>query len=752
MNSRNGNMVLHVAVTLIATAAWITAQAADDKAAWMMQTNALERTVSASAGLPAEVKRVLEGTGASVRSAGSSPQAKVGYVDGLPRFIVDGVARYPFIDVCGCSSTGGCAERTVDEYVEHATKIVGPRILQMGLEDKDYMREDGTFDFSILDRKANRSIEIVPDAQLIVNIRFRFEKWAMANPDEAVVYGGAAIDPTSKDEWAGAPVRPSAASEKFRDAMLRTIDAMAEHVKKASWGDHVVGVRLNYGGATEWFTYCPLSYPDMGVAMNRAFRRYLKGKYGTDEALRKAWRDGAVTLETASVPPPEVRNTRKLLYDPALNRRSIDYFMCSSEVMTDLLLTLAKRTKKVLPGRLVGVYYGYVFNPWPPESSNFILEKVLASPYIDFFSNPPDYDRQVRLPGGDYGSKSIPASHHRHGKIHVIEDDSRLHYITNYTRPGWCTLSARDDRSVLLRNIANTLFDRGGYQVCDPNGQRGERPHSFDDPNTLAVQREAFDTISKVTSLPEDSGADMALVSNPRDRFYMDMELNNPARGTWANIFVRAPLNMRRSGAVFDVLSLDDLLASKKSYSRIVFLDGFSFSAAERDAVKRLSRAHGVSTLWFTAPGSVCEDGFSDDAMRDLVGMDLRGAGAAPHVECVDLDAVRVNAYGGGWKKSLADGATAYFFPKVPNSAEAFAAIMSIMGEHCYTRAGAYVRRHGDYLMVHVGRAGSWPVELPAAEKGRSIEDLATGRLLGRGGVALETDGSATWLMRIVDR
>ena len=49
---RAGNMFLCVAVALIATAAWTAAQAAEDKVAWMLQTNALEKTVTVSAGLP----------------------------------------------------------------------------------------------------------------------------------------------------------------------------------------------------------------------------------------------------------------------------------------------------------------------------------------------------------------------------------------------------------------------------------------------------------------------------------------------------------------------------------------------------------------------------------------------------------------------------------------------------------------------------------------------------------------------------
>ena len=677
--------------------------------------------------------------------------ATVGYDAGnLPKFYVNGKAQYPMVDVCGCSSTGGCGAKWVDDYVAHATKTVGPRILQMGLQDSDYLRDDGTLDWSILDRKAKATLAIVPDAQLMVNIRFVLQGWAMAHPDEAVAYGDGPAD--GGDEYMGRPVRPSAASRKFRTLTLEIIDSMADYVKKASWGDHVVGVRLNYGVYTEWHTFGPFHCPDTGKAMTAAFRRFLERKYGTDEKLRAAWGDPSASLATANVPTTDERIGGGYLLDPVKKRKTIDYMVASAHENLDLLLAQADEVKRVLPGCLVGAYYGYILHALPNEAATYLLDKVLASPSIDFLSDPPDYSRESRLVGGDYAHRTVVSSFHRYGKVSVIEDDMRFSYMTNWAQRNWCANSPADDVAAVKRNVLNTLFDRCGYQVCDPIDGRGKpgRHHSFDRPHVLAAQRAAFDVLKGVGPLPADSGADMALVINYRDKFYLDIAAGKvPGYPKAWHVYRDTPRNFRLSGAVFDVLTLDDLLASKKDYAKLVFLDGYAPTADERAALKRLTRKPGVTAVWFIAPGSVTDAGFSNTAMSDLVGMDLIGAGTDPKVVSCDAAATPVAVAGGGWAKALPEGARAVFFPDVPTTPEAAAGIVDLIGEHRYTKPGTYVRRYGDYLMLHVGAAGNYRVTLPKAESGRALTEQFTGRTYGPGSVEITCDDAETWFFRI---
>ena len=681
------------------------------------------------------------------------PVVTVGYDAGnLPKIFVDGKPQYPFIDLCGCANYVG--QQWVSDYVSRTKDVAGPRIWSVGFDDYAYLKPDGTRDWTFLDEKVASLLKADPDAQLMLFIRFRYERWAKAHPEECVGYAGEAMTPGSPDEWAGVPVRPSSASIPFRAEVFKDLQTMADYVKRAPWGDRVVGTRICYGVATEWFTYGTCAYPDNGVAMTKEFRRWLREKYGTDEALRAAWADDAVTLDTAEIPSKEMQAPKTLFLDPLENRRTVDFNAMSADSMADLLIAVARETKRVLPGRLVGAYYGYILNAWPGNSANFLIDKVLASGQVDFLSDMADYNDTIRQAGGGYDHKAIASAVRRYGKLQILEDDTRFHFMTNWA-PGcrYISRSAREDAVILKRNILNTLFDREGYQVCDPIAGKGKpgRLHAFDDPRILAVQRETFGVLKDVTSLPADSGADMALVVNYRDKFYGDTHKIPPGgrAWTWWEIYREAPAAMHRSGAVFDILTLNDLLATQKRYRKLVFLNGYALSGDERRGIKELTHAKGVTAVWFVAPGSLTKTGFSDAGMSDLTGVELKGAAANPEVVCTDAAAVPVAVATGGWMKKLDGGATALFFPKMPTEPKAFAAIFDIIGEHRYTQPGPYVRRDGDYLMLHVGAAGRYALTLPDAEGSRSLKELFSGRTYGPDARTFETDGPETWFFKI---
>lgn len=680
----------------------------------------------------------------------------VGYDAGnMPKVFVDGKAYAPVIDCCGHTSGSASCNTNTDDYIRHSADITGPRILNIGVSDWDYLRPDGTYDWSVLDRRAKLLMEDDPKAFLMISIRFVYQRWAESHPEEKIVYGGVPIDPKSTDEWAGAPTRPSSASKPFRAAVFRDLAALAEHVRQASWGERMILVRPCYGVATEWFSYGTVAHPDRSRPMLRHFREFLRREYGSDAALQKAWKDPLATIGGVTIPTAEECVTGPMFIDVEKNRRTVDFNRAMADAMADLLIAVGNEIKRLLPGRIVGVYYGYVLNGWPGNSANFLLDRVMASGAVDFFSDPPDYGDFVRHPGGDFGHKTIASTLRRYGKWAVLEDDTRFHFMTNWTRPGWCMANSREDRVIVRRNILNTFFDREGYQVCDPNAGRLHRRHSFDDPVVLAAQKETFTIINSIRELPSDSGADMAFVVNYRDKFFCDSQCYRDAKGTsnpnwrrWWNLNRALPYRFHRTGAAFDLMTVDDLLASGKRYAKLVFMNGYALTPGQREGLKRLTRWPETTSVWFLAPGSITDDGFSDESMSDLTGLRLVGAGADPAVRSVDPDA-RELPFAKGWEKSLAKGAKVVFLKDVPNAQEPVTALVDWIGEHRYASGDVYVRRHGDYLMLHVGKPGRYMLSLPKRDAGRSLKELFTGRDHGIGPIELETDAPETWLFKL---
>ena len=140
----------------------------------------------------------------------------------------------------------------------------------------------------------------------------------------------AATDPYS--------ILPSLASELFITQTERMIRDTVAWCEQQPWHDRIVGYHVYpyCEGATEVALFGELF--DVSPVMQRAFKGFLRQKYANDEALRKAWGDEAVTLDTAAVPTKAEwlakRQRLNLLHwpDPAKVQRERDYFLLQQQL------------------------------------------------------------------------------------------------------------------------------------------------------------------------------------------------------------------------------------------------------------------------------------------------------------------------------------------------------------------------------------------------------------------------------------
>ena len=68
-------------------------------------------------------------------------------------------------------------------------------------------------------------------------------------------------------------------------------------------------------------------------------------------------------------------------------------------------------------------------------------------------------------------------------------------------------------------------------------------------------------------------------------------------------------------------------------------------------------------------------------------------------------------------------------------------------GSWLYADAGSYFRRHGDLVLLHVGKPGRYAIRFPEGE--RSGRELYSGVSVAGEQLAFETEGPATWLIRL---
>jgi len=716
-----------------------------------------------------QAKIQAEREAASVLPVGLSkeadPQARIVYDGFLPKIELNGRKYDPVLNLCG-------AGFEFADNIVLKTSQLGISFFQIGVDEQGFYDADGKLDFSRLDSQARRLLHLNPDAYLLVSLRFAsMQKWCEDNPDEIMDY--ATGKPEGNDELYGRPVRPSQASLAFKEEALGIIREFAKYVLKQAWGKRVIGTRICYGIFSEWHTYGMYHGPDTGKAMTIAFRSYLKNKYGSDSELQRAWNNPAERIAAVQVPNADERWGKAAYFrNPLADRKVLDYYDCHANVIADLLLTMARCIKENLPGRLCGAYYGYVFSTHPPEGANVLLDKILASPYIDFLSNPPPYDAANRLAGGPYIQRTIPSVYHRYGKLSIIEDDSRFHHIPEFTTPAISCRTPLESQMVMRRNYLNMIFDGSGIQLADPNSGVGQRPHAFDDAAILQGLKESMETWGKIGMLASESGNDIAVVVNYHERLrHCSVRESKSPLGYFINHMTMTILY--QTGFTFDLLSLNDFISSQKQYKVVLFVNPFTFTAQERSSLKEKLRKPGVTSVWCYAPGYVSESGFSSETMEDLTGIKIgfdemgkdatlkfthgevssfwaRGDGPRFYVSDPDVEGFAYYVSDqkiGAAIKFLPDQSNAIFLGMYPMKAQHWEKILGMTGAHCYTKAGSYLRRHDNLLMFHTGTAGKHTIELPENFSGAT--ELFSGEQFSGSKITVETTGPATWLFKI---
>ena len=448
---------------------------------------------------------------------------------------------------------------------------LGFPVIRVAANDGSFLNDDGSLDFSDLDWQARRLLTMIPDARMEINLVLdAMHPWCRRHPNETVGYATGPADPGATETLSHRVLRPSAASETFREEISRIVAAFGAFVRAQPWGKRAIAVRVSYGIYTEWHAYAMAEGPDTGAAMTKAFRRYLTRKYGDDAALAKAWNDQSATLGTAAVPTMKERGPTIEILDPQTHQKSIDFFDCNVDVMADLLLHFAHQVKVALPGRLVGAYYGYVLGTVPTEGLNDRVDKVLASPDVDYLTNPPSYGSEHRRAGGAFTMRNIPATYHRYGKLCLCEDDMRYHHAYRYdVDVSYGVRTPEESKATAKRNYLNRLFDGIGIQALDLTS--GCRPGAFDDPVVLGAYYEAIVETAAAGDPGLVSGNELAVVIDYRAKTRMG---NRP--GDKRNLQIRyrlAPESFYRTGMTFDLMTLDDYVATKQDYSRVLFLN-----------------------------------------------------------------------------------------------------------------------------------------------------------------------------------
>lgn len=405
-------------------------------------------------------------------------------------------------------------------------------------------------------------------------------------------------------------------------------EALGEFIRfcEREYGDHIIGYHLTAGFFGEWsYSWVP-ALSDASEPQRRAFADWLQRRYP------------AQTIDPAAVTVPldRTRTTdQSCLFDPAQDRRTIDYLLFHSEAMATALAHFAQVAKATLRDlkrkKICGAFYGYSFKNMN-RPANFCnqghaaLDLVLRSPDVDFVCAP--YAYTGRETGNMYQAQVCAATLRLHGKLYLCEEDTFTFRAKRESNRHVCA-TREDTIHVFRRNLLGILRDNGGawYMDCGGNGPLvpgGQVDGWYRDEelmrNFTAMQRLA----TRVLQSPDrTTDAQVALILSDEGVAHLRHDEALPDA-----LLVRQWLELGKIGAPFDCYRSEDLprlveQSWAKNYRLIIFLSAFALPAPLRALIDTRLKRDGRTLLFVYAPGLITPAGFSTDAMRALTGLQL---------------------------------------------------------------------------------------------------------------------------------
>jgi hypothetical protein len=649
----------------------------------------------------------------------------------------------------------------------------GVRLYQVDLFLDHLWMEDGRIDITLAQRQIAGIVEVCPEAGVFIRLHVSPPRWwTRKHPEEWVKYADVGYMDESDEgfpriiEEDNFPVRRvSMASALWRLEAGSALSAILQALSRTPEGNSLAGIQVAGGIYGEWHNWgFYRNEPDTCAPMQEHFRAWLKERYGTEAALRVAWRREGTTFVGARVPSMEERRTlRGVFRDPEREMQAIDYYRCVHELVADNILWFARIVKETWPRPIVvGTFYGYYFSTFGRQAAGGHLElrRVLDSPHIDYLSGPQAYEPEATKLGDPYRSRSLIATVRLHRKLWLDEMDAEP--TIPVPRDPRYELHLRNAIAAVRRNMAFTLtkgmglwfydFGVGGVDLdgfrANTRGSRGTWDHSV----LLAEVAAAKKLFEDRSQTNYRSGADVLFVYDT-ESYYHTASLRGSDPVSTA-IVDHASLAAFRSGVVFDPIHLWDLdRIDLTPYRTVVFGNTFVLNDTQRRYIRDHVARDNRTIVWMYAPGYSDGKTLEIERISDLTGIRVKYCrpGTKPAVTVrVDGDsavtyaladtlsplftvedprAVVLGNYEGTGepalaKRSFADH-TSWYIALPGRTPEPLRTILRGGGAHVYGSQGEIVYSGGGVLAVHVREGGKHTITL---RSGRQVTfDLPEG-------------------------
>ena len=508
----------------------------------------------------------------------------------------------------------------------------------------------------LFDQEARALLNAVPDAYILPRIGLHpTNEWIQQNPDECIKYSDGsspAVHLFSESYETDIPAHYSLCSSKWREDAGTALKETWEILMKLPYADRIVGCFLAAGGTSEWY-YMLSTFNtekktalDHSEAFKREFSWYLTEKYGSDENLRKHWKNPTATLENPPIPdfdkhyyvdqvdrdsaipkmrmytncstPPAYENGTNVgcFTDMDKNPDIYDFYRAWNLGSARSVLHFAKVIKDITPDKLVGAFYG------SQGCTHFLRAgsaggtvNVLQSEYVDFLAAPGVYEN--RLAGGSEGQREVQDSFALHNKIYVVEQDTRTHAENRYFMDKCQIYDETDTINVMKREFGRTIAE--DVQAWWFDQLIGGRRYKF--PEVYKLIAEQQEIAKESYSLNRVKNSEIALIF---DEESMQVSSNQTTRDS---VELFRNYELARIGAPVDQYYHNDMSnPNMPSYKLYIFMNVYVLTEEEREVIREKLRRDNAVAVWLYASGAIdplADAKLSTEYMEKLTGIKM---------------------------------------------------------------------------------------------------------------------------------
>ena len=509
----------------------------------------------------------------------------------------------------------------------------------------------------LFDREARALLSVAPDAYIVPRIGLHPPiEWIEKHPEECITYSDGARPPFhlfTESYEADLPMMYSLASSVWREDAGRALGELWQALMALPYADRIIGCFPAAGATSEWYSGLP--YIDMehkrvqgfSAAVKREFSLYLKETYGSDEALRRAWKSETATIADPPIPTYEEHYFgMEVDFDAAIPKQRMlsnaetppaqcngthigaftdmnacphvyDFYRAHHKATARAQLHFASIIKSITPDKIVGMCYGSLgCDNTLTSGRNGYVSMLLRAKEYDFMLNPSVY--QNRQPGGAPAQRVAEDSFSLHNTVYISQEDTRTHAENRFFRRKYNVYDETDAINAMKREYGKNIS-------CDNyswwfDQLLGGRRYRFPDIYRLIERQQLIG--KEAYTLDRRKESEVAYIFCERSSQVTSMQTTGEVAELLRN-YELPYVGVRYSQYYLDDL-IEDRLPSHKLY---VFVNCFVMTKEEREKVKARLRAEGTVALWIYASGFADPSAdlkMSEKNISDLTGIEIK--------------------------------------------------------------------------------------------------------------------------------